>query len=384
MSVSGRTCQVPNPCFDLTLCPAEGMYCVANIFNPVGYDCVCDALLGYLAEDGGSCTRYIALVFRLRVLGINGVAVIFLPVFSNPTSSASKEALRIILEILLFILKRNPLTSAVRDVTGISILSGGSIIVEFVALYDNTDTALVVPSVQTIQSVLQSQSTLQGESASLAVDTQYVTTEQTTSTCPMNYCANGGTCDVVGLYPMFTLTCRCSTSFTGERCNDSIMGVVPTAPRTDAPTETPGQGVLPAILIIVVLVVVPVVGLLILVFPCVLLRRRNAAFKSPYRHSADVRPDFNRRVWRDEDGTVIAVFPTASQRDQSTRFSARARHEASSYVPQLQQIPPERRSHFMTPYVVLGFEEMQLREFQGPMEHFGDQDWRNPASYGHY
>ncbi|XP_038045494.1 uncharacterized protein LOC119720051 isoform X4 [Patiria miniata] len=392
VSISGRTCQVPNPCLDPTLCPGEEEYCVANIFNPVGYDCVCDALLGYLTEDGGSCTRYIARVFRLRVLGINGIAVDFLPAFGNPTSSASSEALGIIRGVLLFILKRNPLTSAVRDVTDISILSGGSIIVEFVALYNNTDTALVVPSVQIIQSVLQTQSRLEGESDYLAVDTQYVTTEQTTSTCPMNYCANGGTCDIVGLYPMFTLTCRCSTSFTGEHCDSVIplMGVVPTAPRTDAPTEPPGEGVLPTILIIVIMIVVFVLALLILGFLCIMMRRRiilnriPIAFKSPDRPSTGRGPDFSRRVWRAEDDANIAVFAPAWQRHLGTRFPARAVNGVRS-VPQLQQIPPERSSDFMTPYMVPDFVEMPLHENQGrPMEHSKGQYWPNPAYSGQY
>ncbi|XP_038072693.1 mucin-17-like [Patiria miniata] len=370
MPVSGTTCQVPNPCLDATLCPVEGQSCVANIYSAVGYDCVCNALLGYLTEVDGSCTRNVARVFRLRIVGVNGDAINFLPTFSNPTSSASREVLQVTQKILLHILKRHPLTSAVLDVVGINILTGGSIIVEFVALYENT--APVVPSLQTVQSVLQSNRRLQDASDYLAVDTQYSTTELSTATCPSNYCANGGTCDLVGLYPTFILNCRCSTSFTGERCDSviPIIGDIPTAPPTGAPTKTPGQGGLPlsTVLIIALWLVVLVLVVVLLAFLCIMLRRRYAIAEPPYGRTAGWVQDLDRQAWEGVDNQGVSSFA-------EDRYGIR----------RLQQIPSDRSSHFIRPYVASGDEERLRHQYQGrPVEHFEGQDWPNPAISGHY
>ncbi|XP_022084195.1 uncharacterized protein LOC110975750 [Acanthaster planci] len=302
----------------------------------------------------------VARVFRLRILGINGDAVNFSPVFSNPGSSATKDVLRTCQQVVIFVLKQDARTSAVLDVVGIIVVSGGSLIVEFVALFDGTNDAPAIPAVYTIQSILQSSSRLEDNSDYLAVDTLYVTTTQSISTCPSDYCANGGTCDVVGLYPLFSLTCRCGTSFTGEHCETviPISGGIPTDPPMAAVTATPSQDGLswPLYLVIAVWLLLLVLAMCVLTFICIILRRRRyAPAKSGYGIPA--RWEFDRRAREDN----VSVFSPA---------------------PQPYQISSEQ---FLRPYVALGNEEMMYHEYEeGQVEHFKGRLVRNPAFSGHY
>ncbi|XP_038046155.1 uncharacterized protein LOC119720527 [Patiria miniata] len=267
---------VANPCLGTSLCPGAGKYCVADIYNSAGYECVCNALDGYLAQAGGTCERLASRIFRLRVVGVNGNPVAFTPEFSNHISTASKQFLSLSARVVLYVLQQNGLTSAVRDVIGIRVVSGGSLIVEYAAFYSDENSA---PTISTIQYALQSGSRLSDSADYLDVDTGYVTSTSSVSSCPPNYCANGGSCSVdFVLYPIFSFTCSCQTSFTGERCETVIPlepGVTITT-TVSMTTQSPGLSTLSIILIAAgILLVLLLTLLLIMCITCMVMRPRH-------------------------------------------------------------------------------------------------------------
>ncbi|XP_038063906.1 aggrecan core protein-like isoform X10 [Patiria miniata] len=362
MMLSGRFCQVSNPCLVDSLCPVDYQYCVANVQSDNGYTCVCNALDGYIMNGNGFCIRKVARIFRLRVFGINGGPVGFIQQFINPSSAASTEVLTVSSEVIFFFLNRSVLTSAVEDVVGIRVVSGGSIIVEFVALFPDENSA---PTVSTLQNVLQETSMLDDGSDNLEVDTQYVTDSQSSTSCPQDHCSNGGSCDVSGLFPVFTFTCRCATSFTGEHC-ESVL-----APATDSPmpstveplTESATQDVSTVLVLVLVFA-----GLLLLVFILAILvclhtlmrHRYRAGYVSRYEQPSD--PYW---TWRNDPIPVFStnVVPDYEQsgyygdfnktlfmgRDEDRRM--RRLHQVMSHSPYLQQglmdLPSNHAGYYM-------------------------------------
>ncbi|XP_038063726.1 neurogenic locus notch homolog protein 1-like isoform X3 [Patiria miniata] len=363
MMLSGRFCQVSNPCLVNSLCPGDSQYCVANVQSDNGYTCVCNYLDGYIMNGNGFCIRKVARIFRLRVFGINGDPVGFIQQFINPSSAASTEVLTVGPKVIFFFLKRSVLTSAVEDVVGIRVVSGGSIIVEFVALFPDENSA---PTVSTLQNVLQETRTLDDGSDNLEVDTQYVTDSQSSTSCPQDYCSNGGSCDVSGLFPVFAFTCRCATSFTGEQCESIVL-----APATDSPmpstveplTESATQDVSTVLVLVLVFS-----GLLLLVFILAILvclhtlmrHRYRAGYVSRYEQPSD--PYW---TWRNDPIPVFStnVVPDYEQsgyygdfnktlflgRDEDRRM--RRLHQVMSHSPYLQQglmdLPSKHAGYYM-------------------------------------
>ncbi|XP_022085248.1 uncharacterized protein LOC110976360 [Acanthaster planci] len=363
LTLFGQFCQVSNPCLDGSLCPVDSQYCVASTQSSTGHTCVCNALGGYITDQNGFCFRRVVRVFRLRVFGVNGVAIDFTLIYINPTSTASQEVLTVSSKVLLFILRRNVLTSTVVDIQGIRIVSGGSAIIEFVGFFPDENSA---PSVTTIQSVLQASSMLDDGSDNLEVDTQYVTDSQSSSSCPQDYCRNGGTCDVSGLYPVFTFTCRCATSFTGGQCES----VIPLTATDDVPSPqstTPAPDSEDLTMLILVLVFT---GLLILVVIVGILVCFNIVQRRRYQAGHFFQPDTpSDSYWAWRNG-AIPVFPATVMHDydplgyydygDSNKMRSYGRneerrmrrlHQVMSHSPYLQQgigeFPSKRRGLYM-------------------------------------
>ncbi|XP_038062365.1 uncharacterized protein LOC119732831 [Patiria miniata] len=355
---SGDLCQDSNVCLTSDRCSdnTTGHYCVPS---NTAFTCECRTYDAYFME-GAACEnrRRFALTVVITLL-----TETYRSVYINPWSSAfrAKAALykRLVSCCFQWVERRLREDQVTNDVISADCVSiqNGSVVATMVLRYP------AAPSTTDVHRVLLENRPLTDGDVAITTDPLALRVNEVTD-CPPDYCQNGAMCMKSGYYvSMFTYTCSCGSSFTGERCETVIP--VPTDVPT-ATTESPGG--LSTEVIVIIIVACVVLFLTVVVIPlclCLLIRRRNIIESTHGRQKPD-NPRINHGLseytdqsyYQDNGHDTSAIRDEEIQMDRLMNVMSR-----SSYLQQGLSSRPD----FIRPYIVTGTEE-----FDQDDQHFDD------------
>ncbi|XP_038046056.1 fibrillin-1-like [Patiria miniata] len=324
---SGPTCEVASPCLsDTSLCPdAEGKFCQPAT-NDEGFICQCNGFKGFFANSNGSCTQLGSLPF---VMALN---LPFQTAYNNPASAAWKNLAEMVISALREKLRDDSSTSGVIAVTVLS-FRAGSVVAQTALAFQGQQ-----PLVDVISNAIAAGGTLNG--IPLVQGSVGYTNPSSLADCMQGDCMNGGICERSGFTPQ--LTCSCTASFTGERCESTV----PTTPPAETTTTAaPGDGGVSPLALVLIAVgctvtLLAIAGLVMCL--CMLTRRRYDAGRIGH--------------WsrRQQQG-----YSAADYSEEERRMSRLAHVMSRSPFLQTMKSNPE----FIRPYVATGNEALdRIRE----------------------
>ncbi|XP_033642798.1 uncharacterized protein LOC117302922 [Asterias rubens] len=369
--IFGATCQEADPCLT-SPCTGVGEYCKPDPYTAAnGYTCECRLLDGY-SKVGNACVARRSITIVLRVLGVNGIAVTFLPIYANPHAASTRTLLLIISDVISFHLRRDLTVSDFMFSSGIA-LSEGSLIATTVLSLPSTSTTTPEMVMEVLNNDITESSVgaLSDGEYTLNVDPNVAAKESTTS-CSASFCQNGGLCNgPLGTYPTLTYTCSCLEGFTGTNCETLIVEAT-TAGATAAPSIG-GLSTLAIVLIVVGIIALVLMFLGICMCLCIIGRRRYEAgqrydsrrqqvYKDQQRRMAYGRRSFGLDEYDNghTPGSAGTLYNGSDMEDR--RMGRLAQVLARS--PYMQQSAQSRE--FVRPYVATGLEAM-----------YYDQQWVN-------
>ncbi|XP_038062355.1 mucin-4-like [Patiria miniata] len=338
---SGDLCQDSNVCLTSDRCSdnTTGHYCVPS---NTAFTCECRTYDAYFME-GAACEnrRRFALTVVITLL-----TETYRSVYINPWSSAFRAKAALYKRLVERRLREDPVTNDVISADCVSI-QNGSVVATMVLRYP------AAPSTTDVQRVLLENRPLTDGDVAITTDPLALRVNEVTD-CPPDYCQNGAMCLKSGYYvSMFTYTCSCGTSFTGERCETVIP--VPTDVATATTTKSPG-GISTAVIVIIIVACV-VLFLTVVVIPlclCLLIRRRNIESTHGRQKPDNPRINYGLSEYTDQSYYQDNGHDTSAIRDEEIRMDRLMNvMSRSSYLQQGLSSRPD----FIRPYIVTGTEE---------------------------
>ncbi|XP_071795600.1 uncharacterized protein [Asterias amurensis] len=365
---SGDTCAVVNPCLDTSLCTGVERYCSPDHNNQNGFTCPCQAYDGYI-QVGDQCLQRPSLRVVVKTL------TEFFPAFANPTSARFKNFIAIMESVLLWRLDENSTTLMAESVTG-SLIHNGSAVVTATIFYP---VGTIPPEAATVYVLALEANLIDDMGNSVPIRQNSVTAQDASIACTVGYCQNGGTCTRAGIFPMFTYSCSCLDSFTGDQCETDVT--ITTQPTTQAPTQTPDAE--PLSTVAIALITVGGFVLLILISTlflcmCILMRRQYEEGRPGKDYRARSQYYDHQQNWgfARDDSYSDQLSSDESQNSETQRRMNRLM-QVMWQSPYLQRNPNQE---FIRPYVVTGMEAQYHHDAMSE-----DRDTglvaRNPLAY---
>ncbi|XP_071795599.1 uncharacterized protein [Asterias amurensis] len=365
---SGDTCAVVNPCLDTSLCTGVERYCSPDHNNQNGFTCPCQAYDGYI-QVGDQCLQRPSLRVVVKTL------TEFFPAYANPTSARFKNFIAIMESVLLWRLDENSTTLMAESVTG-SLIRNGSAVVTATIFYP---VGTIPPEAATVYVLALQANLIDDMGNSVPIRQNSVTAQDASIACTVGYCQNGGTCTRAGIFPMFTYSCSCLDSFTGDQCETDVT--ITTQATTQAPTQTPDAE--PLSTVAIALITVGGFVLLILISTlflcmCILMRRQYEEGRPGKDYRARSQYYDHQQNWgfARDDSYSDQLSSDESQNSETQRRMNRLM-QVMWQSPYLQRNPNQE---FIRPYVVTGMEAQYHHDAMSE-----DRDTglvaRNPLAY---